>query len=215
MAKKASRSRGIRPVRSAWLCGIVMVVSVVLVLLGVADMRATGRSGSHYLTLGLFPALLSPIGFVYYLFQIPVVRALRRGTTAIARWTVSADEFRRFREADTRIEAASRTPNFYEPPPAIPAEGMEVIFSDSGVLIGDGYFPLSTVDGRRVHRVHTTGSGSPMIEFGMIMETRVRTSGASMQAVRTADTLRVPVATDAMRQADGVVRRFELAIAQR
>ena len=215
MAKKASRSRGIRPVRSAWLCGIVMVVSVALVLKGVADMRATGRSGSPYLALGMFPALLFPIGFVYYLFQIPVVRAMRRGTTAIARWTVSADEFRRFLEADARIEAASRTPNFYDPPANIPAEGMEVIFSDSGVLIGDGYFPLSTIGGRRVHRVHTTTSGAPMIEFGMILESRARTSSTTNTAVRSADTLRVPVAADATRMADGVLRRFEYAIAQR
>ena len=89
------------------------------------------------------------------------------------------------------------------------------MFSDSGVLIGDGYFPLSTTGGRRVHRVHTMNSGSPMIEFGMIRETRARTSSATTAAVRSAYTLRVPVATDATMLADGVVRRFELAIARR
>lgn len=215
MARKRSRSRGIRAVRNAWLCGLVMVASIALVLKGAADMRASGQSGSPYLMLGLFPALLSPIGFVYFLFTIPVVRKMRRGTTAIARWTVSADEFRRFCEADARIDAETRTTNFYEPPRTTPAEGVEVIFSADGVLIGEGYFPLSTVDGRRVHRVHAITRGAPMIEFGTMLETRVRTSGAGMQTVRTAETLRVPVASDATIRADDVVRRFDAAIARR
>ncbi len=215
MAKKASSSRGIRPVRSAWLCALVMVVSAVLVLKGVADMRATGSSGSPYLMLGLFPALLSPIGFGYYLLKIPVVRNMRRGTTATARWTVSADEFRRFCDEDARIAAETRYSNFYEPPRTIPAEGVEVIFSDDGVLIGDGYFPLSLIGGRRVHRVRFIASSSPMIEFATILETRVRTSSMTTSAVRTAETLRVPVASSARVDAEDVVRAFNGAMARR
>ncbi len=215
MAKKASSSRGIRPVRYAWLCGLVTVAGIGLILMGVADMRATGKAGSPFLMLGLFPALLSPIGLGYYLLKIPVVRGMRRGTTAIARWTVSADEFRRFCEADARIGAETRTSNFYEPPRTIPAEGVEVIFSDDGVLIGEGFFPLSTTGGRRVHRVRSIAPGSPMIEFGTVLETRARTSSVTTSAVRSAETLRVPVATNATVQADGVVRRFDIAIARR
>ncbi len=215
MGKKASRSRGIRPVRSAWLCALVLVASAALVLKGVAHMRETGRSGSPNLMLGLFPALLSPIALGYYLLTIPVVRNMRRGTTAIARWTVSVDEFRRFCEAEARIATETRTINFYEPPSTVPAEGMEVIFSDDGVLIGDGYFPLSTTGGRRVHRVRLLTSGSLMIEFGTMLETRVRTSSVTTQAVRTAETLRVPVANDPRAQAEQVVRRFNDAVARR
>lgn len=192
-----------------------MVASAALVLMGIADMRASGRSGSLYLTLGLIPALLAPIGFVYFVRTIPVVRAMRRGTTAIARWTVSADEFRQFQEADARMEAESRTTNFYEPPRPVPSDGVEVIFSNDGVLIGEGYFPLSTTSGRRVTRVHTITRGSPMIEFGTMLSTRVRTSSASMQTVRIAETLRVPVASDSLRQANDVARQFDIAIARR
>ncbi len=147
MAKKRSRSRGIRPVRQAWLSGLVMVASFMLVIKGVTDMRATGQSASPYLMLGMFP-----IGFVYYVSKIPVVRAMRQGTSAIARWTVSADEFGRFCEEDARVESETRNSNFYKPPGTIPATGVEVIFSDDAVLIGDGYFPLSTTRGRRVRR---------------------------------------------------------------
>jgi hypothetical protein len=215
MAVKRSRSRGIRPVRQAWLLGLVMIVSVMLVVKGAADTRETGRSGSPYLMLGLFPALLSPIGFVYYLLKIPVVRAMRSGTSAIGRWTVSADEFRRFCEVDARVESETRTSNFFEPPGTVPAKGVEVIFSDDAVLIGDGYFPLSTTGGRRVNRVRSIASNPPMIEFGTILETRARTSSVTTKSVRTAETLRVPVATDAASQAEQVVRRFDVAIARR
>ena len=215
MAKKRSRSRGIRPVRNAWLSGLVMVASVCLVLKGVADMRATGQSASPYLMLGMFPALLAPIGLLYYLRTIPVVRAMRHGTSAIARWTVSADEFRRFCDADTRFGAETYTTNFYEPPRTIPTQGVEVIFSDDGVLIGDGYFPLSVTRGRRVNRVRFVNAGAPMVEFGTILGTRVRTSSTTNAGVRTAETLRVPVASDATYQAHDVVGRFDLAIARR
>lgn len=192
-----------------------MIAGILLVVKGVAHMRESGRSGSPHLMLGLFPALLGPIGFVYYLRQIPVVRALRRGTTAIARWTVSADEFRRFCDADARVEAETRTANFLKLPSAIPENGVEIIFATDGVLIGDGYFPLSTTKGRRVHRVRSIATNPPMIEFAMILETRARTSSTTSAAVRTTDTLRVPVASDAVREADQVVRQFDVAIARR
>lgn len=213
MAVKRSRSRGIRPVRDAWLWGLGTVVGAVLVIKGASDMRETGRSGSPYLMLGLFPALLSPIALVYYLRKIPIVRALRRGTTAIARWTVSADEYRLFCKADAQLEAETRTTNFYEPLRTIPAGGVEVIFASDGVLIGDGYFPLSTTRGRRVHRVRTINSTPPMIEFGTILETRVRTSSVTAAAVRSSETLRVPIASDAAREADNVLRQFSIALA--
>lgn len=215
MAVKASRSRGIRPVRQAWISGLVMLAIITLVVKSIVDMRAAGASGSPYFMLGLFPALLSPLAFVYYLLKIPVVLAMRRGMSAIARWTVSADEFRQFLDADTRVASETRSPNYFAPAGTIPMEGLEVIFSNDGVLIGDGYFPLSTTRGRRVNRVRSFGSRPPMIEFGTILETRARTSSVTTKAVRTAETLRVPVASDAVSQAEKVVRHFELAIAGR
>ena len=54
-----------------------------------------------------------------------------------------------------------------------------------------------------------------MIEFGTILSTRVQTSRTTSKAVRVAETLRVPVASDATAQVDAVVRRYDLAIAGR
>lgn len=212
MAVKRSRSRGVRPVRDAWLWGLGTVVGILLILKGVADTRETDRSGSPYLMLGLFPALLSPIALIYHALKIPVVRGMRRGTTAIARWTISADEYRLFVKADAQVEAESRFANFYEPLRSIPANGVEVIFASDGVLIGDGYFPLSTTSGRRVRSVRIVNSTPSMIEFGTMLETRARTSSVTTAAVRTSETIRVPVASNAAREADKVLRQFSAAL---
>lgn len=215
MAAIRSRSRGIRPVRQAWLSALVLALGLTLVIAGVADMRRTGRSGSPYLLVGLFPALLAPIGLAYYASQIAVVRHMRRGTTAMARWTLSPSEFQQFLEADARVEAATRTGNFYRPPAAIPAEGLDVIVAAHGVLIGDGYFPLSATGGRRVRHVRLIASQPPMIEFGLLLATRARTSGVTSDVVRSADTLRIPVAGNAELVAHDLVSQYERLIASR
>ena len=105
--------------------------------------------------------------------------------------------------------------NFYRPPRTIPTEGVEVIFSREGVLIGDGYFPLSMSGGRRVESVNSIASDSPAIEFGTVLITAVRTSSAGARSIRIAEKLRVPVAPSAIRQADEVVRHFQAALERR
>ena len=46
------------------------------------------------------------------------------------------------------------------------------------------------------------------IEFALVMEAPVRTSSATLGTQRVGETLRVPVATDAMPQANTVIRRY-------
>ncbi len=203
------------PGRNAAISGVVSVVSLALVVFGIVDLRQTGRTGSPLLMVGLFPALVGPIFLVHYLTKIRVFRDLRSGRSAIARWTLTAEEFRRFCEDEARTPAGSITTNFYQPPPTIPAAGVEVIFARDGVLIGDGYFPLSVTRGRRLRGVEFLASGAPAIEFGTVMNVTVRTSSATTRTVRISENLRVPVAPDAIAQADAVVRHYQAAIAQR
>ncbi|HEX4853972.1 hypothetical protein [Arenimonas sp.] len=210
MSKRRARSRGIRhPARNAVVFALAALAGIALVWVGVVDMRETGRTGSPWLALGLLPALLCPIAMVHYLKHIRVFRDLRSGRSAIARWTVPADEFDRFREEQQRIPAASILANFYRPPAKTPAGGVEVIFSESGVLVGDGYFPLSTLDGRRLQSVRYVASDPPSIEFGTVLDTLVQTSSVTTGSVRTGGTLRVPVARDARQQAGVVVDRYQ------
>jgi len=216
MSRARSRSGGVRnPVRNAVLFALISMAGIALIVLGAMDTGETGRSGSPLLMLGLFPALLCPIVFVHYLRKVRVFRDMRSGRSAIARWTVPVEEFTRFCDEEQRISAGSIAVNFYRPPKAIPAGGVDVIFSDDGVLIGDGYFPLSTTRGRRVQNVRYIASDPPSIEFATVLKTAVRTSSATMSTQRIAETLRVPVATDARRQAGEVVHRYQTVIAGR
>lgn len=215
MKAKRARSGGVRnPGRNAVISGVITGVSLVLVLLGIADMRATGRSGSPLLMLGLFPALLGPIFLIYYLSKIRVFRDLRSGRSAIARWMLTAEQFRRFCEEEQRVPAGSIMTNFYQPPRVISPEGVEVIFARDGVLIGDGYFPLSMTRGRRVESVNAIASDPPVIEFGTLLITAVRNSSAT-RTVRISEKLRVPVAPNALSQAGEVVRHYQAAMARR
>ena len=210
MTRKRFRTKGIRnPVRNAILFGLLTVGAITLVALGAMDMRASGRTGSALLMLGLFPALLCPIAFVHYLRSIAVVRGLRSGRDAVARWTVPADDFRRFCEGEARIPERSVMVNYYKPPHSISDEGIEVVFSEIGVLIGDGYFPLPTKGTRRLEGVRHVDSDPACIEFSLATTARVRTSSASLETVRTTHALRVPVAINAIGLANQVVRRYQ------
>ena len=215
MKSKPSRSRGTRnPSRNAVMFGLGMVAGVMLVLAGVAQMRATGRSGSPLLALGIFPAILCPLFFIYYVTRIRVFRDLRLGRTAIARWTVPADEFSRFCEEEGRVPSHSILTNFYQPCETVPDQGVEVIFSDHGVLIDDGYFPLSLHGGRRLRNARFVASDPPSLEFAMTLTTSARTSSTTNTRVTSSVMLRVPVASAAREQAAAVAQRYQARIPQ-
>ena len=99
--------------------------------------------------------------------------------------------------------------NFWKLPEAAPPGGLDVIVSGCGVLLGDGYFPLSTAGGRRVESVRHIDSDPPAIEFGLASNTIAHTSSATVANVRSVQLLRVPVAPDAGAQADAVVRHYQ------
>ena len=202
--KTRPRSSGVRnPAALAVIHGICMAAGFALIL-----MRAKG-GGAWMLTVGIFPALLCPIFFVYYLSRIKVFGDMRSGRTAIARWTVPAAQFREFCEEEDRVPAGSITVNFYRPPREVPAEGVEVIFSDSGVLIGGGYFPLSPTGGRRLQRVTYSAAYPPAIEFDMLLTTSVQTSSSTIASRRALQSLRVPVAMASRKQAGDVVQCYD------
>jgi hypothetical protein len=214
--KKRSRSGGVRnPARNAILFAVLTFAGLIFVVMGWADMRESGRSGSPWLALGLFPALLGPIFLIYYWTRIGAFRDMQEGRTALARWTVPAEQFDRFRQEEERVPAGSVLVNYYRPPRDTPAEGVEVIFSDRAVLIGDGYFPLSTTGGRRVGSVRYVPTDPPSLEFGMVLVSGAQTSSATIGMVRTAHTLRVPVALDARNQAGAVVNAYQAHIDRR
>lgn len=208
MSRKRSRSAGVRhPGRNALLFAIATLLALGLVAAGIADMRATGRSDSPWLTFGVLPALLCPLLFGYYASRVRVFRDLRSGRTAIARWTVPADEFADFLAHEAGIGAGSVDVNFYRPRAAATDDDIEVIFSDRGVLIDGGWFPLSFTRGRRVLAVDYQAD-PPAIAFTTRLTTAVRTSSTTVATRHTVSMLRVPVARAARAQAGVVVDRY-------
>ena len=208
MSRKRPRSAGVRhPGRMALLFGIATLLALGLVALGIADMRATGRSGSPWLALGGLPLLLCPLLFAYYASRVLAFRDLRSGRTAIARWIVPADEFAAFLAHEAGIGGGSVDVNFYRPPAAVPDGGIEVIFSDRGVLIDGGWFPLSFTRGRRVLAVDYQAD-PPAIAFTTRLTTSVRTSSVTVATRHAVSMLRVPVARAARAQAGVVVDRY-------
>ena len=208
MSRKRSRSAGVRhPARKALLFAIATLLALGLVAAGIADMRATGRSGSPWLVLGGPPALLCPLLFAYYATRVRVFRDLRSGRTAIARWTVPPDEFADFRAHEAGIGGGSVDVNFYRLPATVPDDGIEVIFSGRGVLIDGGWFPLSFTGGRRVLAVDYQAD-PPAIAFTTRLTTTVRTSSNTFDTRHAVSVLRVPVARAARAQAGVVVDRY-------
>jgi hypothetical protein len=211
--KKRSRSRGVRnPVRLAVANGLGMCIGFSLLLLGVGQARQAGSATSPLVLLGIFPALLCPFFCLYYLGRVRAFRAMRSGRASIARWVVPAGQFRAFCEEEACIPAGSVAVNFYRPPRTVPEQGVEVIFSDRGVLIDGGFFPLSVHDGRSLQSVRYNAPWPPSLEFGLLLTTTVRTSSASMRTVRASQALRIPVAMDARGQADTVVDHFQAVL---
>ena len=213
MPRKRSRSAGVRhPGRKAVLFAAASVLALGLVWMGIADMRATGQSGSPWLALGVLPALICPLLAGYYISRVRAFRGMRSGRTAIARWTVPADEFGEFVAHEAGIGGGSIDVNFYRPPKKVPDAGIEVIFSDRGVLIDGGWFPLSFTRGRRVLAVDYQAD-PPAIAFTTRLTTAVQTSTVTYATRHQVAMLRVPVARAARGQVDPVVERYRAQLA--
>ena len=206
--KKRSRSAGVRhPGRNALLFAIASLLAWWLVAISIGDMREGGHSGSPWLMLGGLPALFCPLLCGYYLSRVRVFRDLRSGRTAIARWTVPADEFAAFHAHEAGIGRGSVDVNYYRLPAKVPADGIEVIFSDRGVLINGGWFPLSFTSGRRVLAIDYQAD-PPAIAFTTRLTTAVQTSSMTVTTRDTVSVLRVPVARAARAQAGTVIDRY-------
>ncbi len=210
------RNRGVsNPARNMAICGVVGVAGIVAVAAGALEMRAlgheTGRTAG-LIALGLFSGILGIALCFNFWRAVRIVNDMRSGRTAIARWTLLPQEFDRFRVIDRRF-AEREEDNDYKVPRTTPPDGVDVIFSDDGVLIGGVYFGLATTGIGRFDNVRWIGSDPPMIEFGTVLTTATNLSVVHIRHIH--GTLRVPVAVSASQQGDHVARRFRDVIERR
>lgn len=207
MARKRARSAGVRhPGLKAVLFAVAGAAALWLVWFGITDRQGMGP----WLMIGGPLALFCPLLAIYNATRVVVFRNLRSGRTAIARWTVPADEFSEFiAHEETRVGIDV---NFYRPVASATGRDIDVIFSDRGVLIDGGWFPLSLDRGRRVIAVDYRAD-PPAIEFTTRLTTMVRTSSMTVATRNTVAALRVPVARAARGQVGEVVDKFRARLA--
>ena len=197
--------------RDAAIAGLILLAGLALIGVGAPDVMDDGPRAGLF-GLGLFVAIMGAFFFANFLWAVRIVRAMREGRTAIARWTLPPEEFARWREIDRRFTERG-APNDYWPPGRIPAGGVEVIFSDTGVLIGDRYFGLATTGLNHIASVRTIGSDPPMIEFGTV-ETRA-TSLTAARVWKARGVLRAPVAGAAASEGEKVALLYQDIVSRR
>ncbi len=207
------QSRGAKnPGRSALACLAVAMGSAVMIWTGVRDMTALGHeTGSTAVRVGagLFLLILSTIFSLNFLWGHRIVENLRSGRTRYSSWVVTPTDYDRFRQIDGHF-ANREESNDYRSLKAVPDEGVEVVFSRDGVLIGDRYFGLASTGLNRFDKAAMIRSDPPMLEFGMV--TTSATNISTLRFFRIHSVLRVPVASDAAIQAEKVAGHFQAVL---
>jgi hypothetical protein len=197
--------------RNAIICLILVVASTASVLWGIAEMNAlgheTGATGAA-IGAGLAVGIIS-LGMLALSFKgMKMVRATRRGDNRLARWVVPADRFDAFRAYNEERNAlGTGYGNDYKPPRESPADGVEVIFTTDGVLMGGNYFPIVTTGMYRFAGVQIIPGNPACIEFGTRMTTM--TNLTVVMVHQHAGVIRVPIAPLAMADAERVLAHFQ------
>ena len=198
------------PRRSVKICIAMLVIGIGGILWGVWEMdrRGGAETGGTAIAIG-GGMLLTIIGALFlfnFIWAVRLTEAMKRGEDVIARWTVPPQTLEEFR-ADEEERKKSGRPNDWKVPRRIPANGIDVIFSPSAVMIGESFFGLSKSGLARFNWVQAVPGNPLSLGFGMVMTTgRATSSGAVLTTQRSE--LRVPVARGASAEASKVLTHY-------
>ncbi len=203
-----------RPGRSLLIAAVITAAGAASLAWGVTTMAAI--KGETELTavavaLGLLAVIFGPLLMINFYWAVRIVRRMRRGEGVIARWTVTPETFERFRE-DERRRGETDGPNDWSVPRRTPGEGVEVIFSEDGVLVDETYFGLASAGLAHVRAVETLADNPLALRFATAMTTtQWRSSGSELILIPGA--LRIPVATGANEDLARVLEHYRLVLA--
>lgn len=204
------RNRGAsRPKLNAGIAGAGMALSALSILWGVTEMNALGHETGW---TGASIGVAIPVGaicflmFVNFTWAIRLVAAARRGDGVIARWRVLPAELEAFRANNKRRNEQGRD-NDWKVPKKAPPEGLEVIFTDRGLVIGGTYFGLWTTGMYKFQGVQMLPENPLALEFGTVL-TSMADTGSSYRVYRTRGVLRVPVSSLARPEAAKVLAHY-------
>ncbi len=202
------KHQGIRnPEANALIAFALFAGGTTSIVYGAVTMNALGyETGATGLMIGI-GGVVAVIGFfmtLNFLWAVRLTRGMRRGERVIARWLVPPEACEAFRAADlARTEQGMK--NDYRLPRRIPHAGLEVIFSNDAVLIGNFFYGLSSSGIARFQGAKLL-SGTPMLEFDTgMLRARVEPRVKIYDAIGV---LRVPVSPMASDDARRVVRHF-------
>jgi hypothetical protein len=198
------------PRRSVKICIAMLIIGIGGILWGVFEMNRRGgaETGGTAIAIG-GGLLLTILGFLFlfnFIWAVRLTSAMQRGENVIGRWTVPQQTLEEFRTDEAERKKTGRL-NDWKVPRKIPANGIEVIFSPSAVMIGDNFFGLSKSGMARFNWVQTVPGNPLSIGFGMVMTTgRATSSGATLTTQRSE--LRIPVARGASAEASKVLEHY-------
>ncbi len=208
---------GIRnPRLNFWIAVALFVLGSGAIAWGALDMALAGaESAGSAIKIGggILPALIGLLMSFNFRWAVRLVAAMRRGENVIARWTVPPGQFDEFRASEAVLASQGRR-NDYRIPRATPAGGVEVIFSEDAVLIGDTFFGLARSGIARIHGVGMLAGNPIRLAFGTVLTTgRTGASGTWLSTIT--GELRVPVARTANDGARAVLTHYRAVIERR
>jgi hypothetical protein len=182
---------------------------------GASEMNTLGYETTWTAVKIAFGILACTFGSLFifnFIWGMRVIGALKRGEGVIARWTVPPAAFDQFREGDRTLKGTAED-NDYKVPKVTPPEGVEILFSADGVLVGDTFFGLATTGLGRFRAVRLRPSAPASLEFATIFTTAVAEPHARIY--NTPGVLRVPISDAAKDEVAKVLRHFEDVTARR
>lgn len=204
-----------RPDRNVRICLALLGASVIALVSGILAMRSAGAettASATAIALGLLGSIVFSLMLANFVWATRVFAAIKRGENVIARWTVPADAFDRFREQEAGHAAAGH-PNDYTPPRHTPPEGVEVVFAKDGMVIGDSFYGLATTGLAHIRQVGIVPGDPLCIGFQTALTTgRVRSSGVAKFGTALG-LLRIPVAKASHGEAKAVLDHYTAALA--
>ena len=200
--------------RRAMQSGLIAVAALACIGLAVHASLQPGSPGPMQ-ALFLPGLLVLPFAVVKCVIDAGVLvdaRGMRNGKGVIAHWVVPAAELAGHRGIQQRL-VVREGPDLHALPGRVPAEGLEVIFSDAAVLIGGFHFSLRASGGSRVRSARYIASVPPLVEFELELRPSRKVYDAQTHSHIRIGTLRgilrVPVASQAATLAEKVAVHYQ------
>lgn len=189
---------GVRnPARSVLIALAITLIAWGSVAYGFWEMNTTGVEtlrSALMIGIGLLPAILGPFIVLNFWAGVNVIAKIRCGEGVIARWRIPAADLAAFVAEDTKRNShGMEFLNDWTPPREVPPQGIEIVFTQNGVMAHDTYFILPNFGPVRFERVGILPMHPLSIEYVMVAP---RVDRFSYRETRSVLRLPIPRADD-------------------